>query len=309
MEEKVKKILQEKNLFIQDKELDLEKSNNLNKFLENYHEDTFKNQYKNFGNNLPRNNNGFIILDEVPFIYSNHSYCCKANWLLFNDGTKVFLKKPDDWDENVVDALEQEIFIEYFLKNININCAKYEPAILNGKKYLIVPSFLNKNDTLFTIFNRENGLEVNQKLSKTFSNEVFFLKTAFADRIYGNPDRLPRNYGIILDSNTFKNCPLFDNGELLFYRDDEYFPKLKNGSNNMNDVIAYLLQNDEIMHWVTHDVKKANLQSIVEKLKREKGFIISNSTYKAFETFFKDSEAIINEELKNKGKSFKISLV
>lgn len=309
MEEKVKKILQEKDLFIQDKSLDLKKSNKLNEFLENYHEDTFNNQYKNFGHDLPRDNNGFIILDEVPFIYSNSSYICKANWLLFNNGTKVFLKEPDNSDENVVDALEQEIFIEQFLKNININCAKYEPAILSGKKYLTVPSFLNKNDTLFTIFSREISIEANQKLSETFSNEIFFLKTTFADRVYGNSDRLPRNYAIIFDGNTFKNCPLFDNGEILFYRNDIYFPKLKNGSSKMDEVIAYTLQNEEVMHWVIHTVKNANLQNIAEKLMKEKGFIISNPTYKTFESFFKDSEIIINEELKAKGKSPCIKLV
>jgi len=171
------------------------------------------------------------------------------------------------------------------------------------KKYLIVPSFLNKNDILHNPFSTKISLEDNKELAYTFCNDVFFLKTVFANRIYGNSDRLPQNYGVIFDGKKFKSCPLFDNGETIFYRDSKYFPKLKNGSNDMNEVIAYTMQNEEVMHWITHAVKKANLQNIAERLKKEKNFIISNDTYKAFESFFRDSEIIVNEELKAKGKA------
>ena len=63
------------------------------------------------------------------------------------------------------------------------------------------------------------------------------------------------------------------------------------------------------MHWVINPVKKTNLQNVAERLKREKNFIVSNITYyKRFENYFKDSEAVINEELKNKGSNKRIKL-
>lgn len=137
------------------------------------------------------------------------------------------------------------------------------------------------------------------------------MKTVFADLIYGGTDRFPGNYKLIKNKNTseIRTCPLLDNAEYLFEKNfNEYTPHLENGSYDINEIISYLLNYEAIMHWVINPVKKTNLQNVAERLKREKNFIVSNITYKRFENYFKDSEAVINEELKNKGSNKRIKL-
>lgn len=109
-------------------------------------------------------------------------------------------------------------------------------------------------------------------------------------------------------------CPLFDNVEdtLIFIREEKFgfFPYLDDEIiSSCSEIINRLLGYEELMHWACGPLKKANLFKCANRHFLEKGVSIDNKTYKEAESFFKDSEVIINEELKNKGKSFKISLI
>ncbi len=312
--EKIKEILISNNLYDQTKPIEVEKSNNIESFFQTYHADPEKKKGKILTQNTERDENGFITLENLPFIYSNKIACNFINnWILLNNGAKVLIKHEygDDADE----IIEQELLIMYFLKSLNVSCANYEPVLLNGQKCLATPSFLKPGEEIIMPFTNANNIELTYEEAKKYRNDIHYLKTIFADRIYGNIDRIPNNYGIIKESFMSKrkhprNCPLFDNGELIFSpRQDIYFPHLNNGSRDINETISYLLANEEIMHWVINPMKKTNLQTIAERLKREKSFIVSDITYKNFENYFKDSEAVINEELKAKGKSPCIKLI
>lgn len=307
--EKIKEILLSNNLYDQNKPIDIEKSNNIETFFQTYHNDPEKKKGKILTEKAERDENGFIILENLPFIYSNKIASNPTNnWILLNNGAKVLIKQQEE-------IIEKELLIMYFLKSLNVSCANYEPVLLNGKKCLATPSFLKPGEEIIMPFtNNTNNIEVTYEEAKKYRNDIHYLKTIFTDRIYGNVDRGSNNYGIIEGKNfnkrkQSKNCPLFDNGECIFRsRQHPLFPHLNNGSRNINETISYLLTNEEIMHWVINPMKKTNLQTIAERLKREKGFIVSDITYKNFENYFKDSEAVINEELKNKGSNKRIKL-
>ena len=76
----------------------------------------------------------------------------------------------------------------------------------------------------------------------------------------------------------------------------------------MDKVINYLLNYDVIINLIINTANHTNLYTCAKKMKNEKKIIISDHTYKKFEFFFKDSEDIINDELKSKGINLKIKL-
>lgn len=307
--EKIKEILILNNLYDQNKPIDIEKSNNIETFFQTYHTDPEKKKGKILTEKAERDENGFIILENLPFLYSNKIASNPTNnWILLNNGAKVLIKQQEK-------IIENELLIMYFLKSLNVSCANYEPVLLNGKKCLATPSFLKPGEEIIMPFtNNTNNIELTYEEAKKYRNDIHYLKTIFTDRIYGNVDRGSNNYGIIEGKNFNKrkqpkNCPLFDNGECIFRpRQHPLFPHLNGGSRDINETISYLLTNEEIMHWVINPMKKTNLQTIAERLKREKGFIVSDITYNNFENYFKDSETVINEELKNKGSNKRIKL-
>ncbi len=301
---KIKEILLKNDLYDRTVPVEVKKSNNTQAFFQTYHNDSEKKKGKIFVGNLDRDKNGFLILEDFPFIYSNKTESITNDWLLFNNGAKILLKTDVS-----PEIIEQELLVMYFLKSLNVSCANYEPVLYRNKKYLATPSFLKPGEKLTYPFIDGNDIERSFNEAKKYRNELHYLKTIFVDRICGNIERFPWNYRIIAEKNFNKrkqpkNCPLFDNGENLFNPNDHKdFPHLKNGSRDINEVISYLLENKEIMHWVINPMKKTNLQAIAERLKNEKDFIVSNITYKNFENYFKDSEIVINEELKSKGKA------
>lgn len=311
MENKIREKLIINNLYDEYNQLQIEKSNNPEIFLKTYHIDSEKEQKKIFMKNAPRDDKGFIILDNYPFIYSNKRESRKTNWLLFNNASRVLLKT-----DVTLNMIEQELLIMYFLKSLNISCANYEPVIYKGEKYLATPSFLGLDEKIIKpSFSYELDIELAYQESKKYHNDIHYLKTIFSDRIYGNSDRFPFNYGIITGGKIYnqnklpKNCPLFDNAEHIFNPNGhKYFPRLENGSKDMGKIINYLLSFEEIMHWVIGPMKKTNLQDVANRLRKEKGFIVRDTTFNDFESYFKDSEKIINDELKNKGSNRRIKL-
>lgn len=305
MLEKVINILTDNNIYENEAPLILSRSNNLEEFFNNFNIASFKNQKNIFNQNIQRDKNGFINLEDFPFIYSNKIENVRNSWLLFNNGARVLLKNDIENRE-----IEQELMIMYFLKSLNIACASYEPVLLNGNKYLATPSLL-KLDEKFIDPEYSTNIGIAYNEAKKYNNELHYLKTVFADLIYGGTDRFPGNYKLIKNKNTseIRTCPLLDNAEYLFEKNfNEYTPHLENGSYDINEIISYLLNYEAIMYWVINPVKKTNLQNVAKRLKREKNFIVSNITYKRFENYFKDSEAVINEELKNKGSNKRIKL-
>lgn len=119
--------------------------------------------------------------------------------------------------------------------------------------------------------------------------------------------QIARNFGIIKNNNEYKNAILFDNGEVSLQRTSDSFPYINN-DNSMDFIINYLLNYEVIVNWLKTDLKKYNLYSCTNKIEKKKKMYIPSYIYRKFETFFKDSEDIINDELKSKGINLKIKL-
>lgn len=315
MDEIIKKILIQNKLYEENKKI-INNHNKLDEFLNTY-KFNLESKHK-IPKDTTRDNEGRIILDEIPFIVSNKEEFLSDNkWIILNNGTKLYLKDKRTKEENIL-----ELLIMYFLKNLNISHANYDLATFKDKEYLVTPSFLKNNERIIFLFEKLDKIpkidEAYQMLKK-FNNDTFFLKTCFIDRIIGNADRFPFNYGLITGDSVNnkakqpKNCPLFDNVDKnnIFIRDDEYyrFPYLTNKKDSScNKVISHLLDYDEIMNFASNTLKKANLYKAAKELLKEKGIYTDKNTYQKAQKFFIDSETIINDELKNKGKSFKIRL-
>lgn len=311
MDDKIKTILKANHLF--------DENNNRESFdvsfnrLDEFY-DTYKQNHTNkqFIPEVKRDKNGRIILEEIPFVVSNLEKE-NINWLLLNNGTKLLLKKNRDTNEN-----DFEVLISYFLKQLDIKHAKYDVATFNGKEYLVTPSFLRNKEKVNLPFDEcPNIIEGYNKMKK-YGGETFFLKTCFVDRIYGNIDRFPNNFGITADGMVngrkaqARLCPLYDNvsKNSILVREEKYgfFPFLSNQITSCQDIFSYLLEYEEIMNFTNKQLRKSNIYKALCEIEKEKNIIMNNDCYNEIQNFFKDSEYLINSVLKDKGKAFSIKL-
>lgn len=319
MEKDIIKILKQNRLYDKYNE-----ENNKNILDDNNKIDEFFKTYKYNGSRkqkLPDNitrKDGSIVLDEIPFITSNKTDFASDNkWIILNNGTKLYLKDKRTKIENIL-----ELLIMYFLKEINVNHAKYDIATFKNKEFLISQSFLENNEGINFVFMNQKIPEITKGYNKTkkYNNEILFLKTCLIDRIIGNTDRFPCNYGLIIGGKVNKkdkkprNCPLFDNVDKnnIFIREDYgyyRFPYISNRENSSCDkIINYILKNEMILNWLINNFDNANIYNCANKLLKEKNIYTDKDTYYKAESFFGESEKIINEELKNLGKSKRIKL-
>ena len=311
MDDKIKTILKANHLF--------DENNNRESFDVSFNRlDEFYDTYKQNHTNkqsipeVKRDKNGRIILEEIPFVVSNLEKE-NINWLLLNNGTKLLLKKNRDTNEN-----DFEVLISYFLKHLDIKHAKYDVATFNGKEYLVTPSFLRNKEKVNLPFDEcPNIIEGYNKMKK-YGGETFFLKTCFVDRIYGNigPNRLVniKLTGAKINGKNSQTrlCPLFDNVDLnsVLVREEKYgfFPYINNKITSCQDIFSYLLEYEEIMNFTNKQLRKSNIYKALCEIEKEKNIIMNNDCYNEIQNFFKDSEYLINNALKDKGKAFSIKL-
>lgn len=316
MENKVIKVLKQNNLYDEKQPIELIKCNKPDEFFKIYHLNESKKNF--FPDDIKRDEKGRIILDDTAFITSNinlkkenkymHNDCF---WIILKNGARLLLKSINDND-----YIEKELLIMYFLKSVNMNCANYDVVTLNGKTYLSSLSFLACDEKIVYPFSEPKNIKTTYEECKKYDTHIHFLKTSVLDFLYGNPDR-GRNLAIITGgkvNNRNKQdriCPLFDNGEYSLCEYELYqFPYVDDAMEDTKEkIINYLLSYEEIMHWLKGPVKKAQLYNSIVRLEKEKGITLSNNTYVNFENYFKDSQELINDELKSKGQSFRIKIV
>lgn len=311
MDDKIKVILKANHLF--------DENNNRKSFDVSFNRlDEFYDTYKqNHTNKQPipevkRDKNGRIILEEIPFIVSNLE-APHNNWLLLNNGTKLLVKKNRNMNEN-----DFEILMTYFLKQLDIKHARYDVATFNDKEYLVSPSLLKNKEKINVTFDRCPNIEKGYSKMKKYGGESFFLKTCFVDRIYGNIDRFPCNFGIITgtkinDKNAqTRLCPLYDNVDKnsVFVREEKYnfFPHISDEITNCKDMFSYLLEYEEIMDFASKQLRSSNIYKALCEMQNDKKITMDNDYYKKIQNFFKDSEYLINDALKDKGKAFSTRL-
>lgn len=261
---------------------------------------------------VKRDKNGRIILEEIPFIVSNLKDL-NINWLLLNNGTKLLLKKNRCKNEN-----DFEVLMTYFLKQLDIKHARYDVATFKNEEYLISPSFLRNGEKINVVFNRCPNIKNGYNKMAKYNGQTYFLKTCFVDRIYGNIDRFPCNFGIITGAKiNGKNaqerlCPLFDNVDKnsVLVREEKYnfFPDINNEITNCKDMFSYLLEYEEIMNFTGKQLRSSNIYKALCEMQKDKKITMDNNYYNKIQSFFRDSEYLINDALKEKRKTFSIKL-
>ena len=315
MSQEIIKTLKQNKLY-EESPIDVDACNLVDKFFNTY---TFNPTNKQkIPSDIIRDDKGRIILNSIPFIVSNKPANKNRDnkWVILNNGTKLLLKGARKEKYNVI-----ELVLMYFLKQMNVNTANYDIAVLDDKEFLVSPSFLRNNEQIILPYSTTPKISDEYENAKKYKGEVQLLKTFFLDRIYGNIDRFPCNYGLITGGYNNKLekglrvCPLFDNAEEcgIFIREDKYgydfFPYVdKENDSSSNKVFNHLLGYEGVMHWIKAVSKRTSLHDAAEKLYKEKKIYVDNDVYEKMEKFFSDSQKIINEELKNKGKSLRISL-
>ncbi len=311
MDDKIKAILKANHLF--------DENNNKESFDVKFNKlDEFYDTYKqNHTNKQPipevkRDKEGRITLEEIPFVVSNLEDE-NINWLLLNNGTKLLLKKNRLKEEN-----DFEVLMSYFLKQLDMKHAIYDVATFKDEEYLVSPSFLKNKEKIILPFDKcPNVIEGYDKI-KNYGGESFFLKTCFVDRIYGNIDRFPKNFGIITGAKIngrnaqARLCPLYDNAakNSVLVREEKYgfFPYIDNEITSCKDMFSYLLEYEEIMNFTGKQLRRSNIYKALCEMQKDKKITMDNDYYNKIQNFFKDSEYLINGALKDKGASFSIKL-
>lgn len=311
MDDKIKTILKANHLFDENnnKESFDVKFNKLDEFY-----DTYKQNHTNKQSipEVKRDKEGRIVLEEIPFVVSNLEDE-NINWLLLNNGTKLLLKKNRLKEEN-----DFEVLMTYFLKQLDMRHARYDVATFKDEEYLVSPSFLKNKEKIILPFDKcPNIIEGYDKI-KNYGGESFFLKTCFVDRIYGNIDRFPKNFGIITGAKINgrnaqeRLCPLYDNAakNSVLVREEKYgfFPYIDNEITSCQDIFSYLLEYEEIMNFTGKQLRKSNIYKALCEMQKDKKITMNNDYYNKIQNFFKDSEYLINNALKDKGKAFSIKL-
>ena len=277
-----------------------------------------------FPDNVKRNSNGSILLDDIPFIVPNEyniknlDDTCFSLWIMLSNGSKIFLK--DRYYEYYI----KELFVMYLFKLVKIKTASYDIVSFNDKSLLASNCFLNESERLIKLFEDEdfNVLSkfdevdpcidnyVKQLMKK--NNHITFLKFMLLDYLYGNIDRLPNNFCYVenLATKTTKLAPAFDNAETCLIRKSEFYPRIisESNENSIDFAFNYILDFECIVYWLKYTVNNINISQIPQILEKEKKISMDNKIYTDFEKFIKESENYLNDELKNKGYSFKIKL-
>ena len=73
-------------------------------------------------------------------------------------------------------------------------------------------------------------------------------------------------------------------------------------------MFSYLLEYEEIMDFASKQLKGSNIYKALCEMQKDKKITMDNDYYIKIQNFFKDSEYLINDALKEKGKAFSIKL-
>ncbi len=297
MEDLIIKTLEENRLY--DDDYSEVTCNNINNFFKDYKLNT--SSHNPIPNNLKRDKNGFLILDNEPFIISDlktdgHNY---NKWILFNNGSRALLKK----------VFPKEIYMELLFQELasvlNIPSAKYDVALLNENIFLISQSFLSLNEYLFDYYGVEEKTFIDvEKLteeSKKINQDKHVRKMLFIDLLTDHIDRFPHNFKVIMNKNGKKIAPLYDNGLCSIgrlYKTKFTFPEYK-GSILPSNIISFLINDKDFKNWVLKHINNVNPTYFKEKIKEEKGIYIDDEMNNLFTKNVLEKRDLVKTIIKN----------
>ncbi len=291
----INEILEKNRIFNDD--YNLVEVNNKEEFLKNYKFN--RTDIHKIPKGIVRNNNGFLILDNVPFVSNfylgdghNQSY-----WLLLSNGSKIFLKSVE-YDEICMELLFQEL-----ANSLDIPSAKYDVATLNDKIYLASNCFISTEDLIFDYYDVERKKEVliEDLMLKAceIKQEQFVKEMLTIDLLTNHKDRFPYNFRTILRNKQNIICPLYDNG--LCGLDEKvrkgYILPTYQGSNNFIDIISFLLTDEHYRNWCLNYVIKEDVSLYKGKILMEKGICIDQDINDIFVENVNNGQSLIIKKL------------
>lgn len=279
-----------------------------NEFLQSNKMQEFKKTYKlnvsnknHFPKNIKRNKEGYIILDDIPFIMTkakNKDGHNNTYWLILENGSRILLKEVCHTE------IISELLFKELAKKLEIQSANYDIGLLDNKIYLVSPSFLRIGEKLVDYYNLSfDNYEVNVReltdKAKKLKQDLFVRKMLTIDMLTENEDRFPNNFRTIQSKKNIRICPLFDNGLARgTFKFNIIIPSI-NGNTDSVDVFSYLMQNEEYKLWVLNKVLNKNLYDLNEVIRLEKGIYIDEEITKSFEESIDNGKVILLDALKN----------
>lgn len=276
------------------------------KIISNNEDDFFKHYKLNKSNKNPlpscltRNKNGFLNLDDEPFIISDlktdgHN---DNKWILFKNGSRALLKSVD------YNEISMELLFHELAFKLNIPSAKYDVATLNDKIFLISESFLSIDEYLFDYYNVEGktfiDVEQLEEESKKISQDKHLKKTLFIDLLTNHYDRFPHNFKVITDGKNKSIAPLYDNGLCgigMNYKLKFTFPEHKN-SIDPKQIIRFLINDKKFKEWILFYIDNINPYYLKDKINQEKKIYVDSNMNELFIKNVKENQSIIKNVLK-----------
>lgn len=260
----------------------------------------------------PRDESGAIILEEKDYLIPNimRTGSCGGRWYLLSNGTEVFIKKV-----HRIQEAHAELVSEQIAKQMGIPHAQYDLVNLDGKKQVISINMLDEAEELTDAANiltnpREKDIEAlcrnlcrlikgkypNLQEADIQRLKEDFLKITIFDKVIGNWDRNPENWGVITSSTgDVRMAPVFDHNNALdsrWYYDDRnynYRDMRLNGSHSLDSLLEYCFSNfsnpDEFLEFVENCVGKIDVKKACQDIQEEKRISIPDEEIMYMDSF------------------------
>lgn len=295
MKEKIIKTLEENRLYNDNyHEVYI---NKIQDFFDSYHVN--KSSKNKLPKSVKRNKDGFLILDNEPYIISDlipdgHS---EAFWMLLSNGSRILLKEAD------YEEIQNELLFKYLCKWLDIPCANNDVALFEGNVYLLSPSFLSLNEFLLDYYEvkKKKSIDVKEltEKAKQINQDSFVRKTLLVDMLTDNQDRFPNNFKVISGNDKTRICPLYDNGMLRQCKKWSYVTLFVGESQDNYDIISYLIGSPEFKSWCLNKLISKSYPSLKKQIYADKGIYVDDALSNAFDKDVKDGISLVLDAFKH----------
>lgn len=247
--------------------------------------------------NYKRDENGHIILEPKDYLITNIPFrgSREGRWYLLSNRTRTFIKNicvmREAYSELISEQIANQMGIPHatydlikmggLLKIASINILEHGEELLHGHDILPVPSVKDTNyicNSISIILKSQYPSMPKEQIKRIQED---FLKINLFDKIIGNWDRNPENWGLIISSNVKKirTAPVFDNNRALNTKKFQYDKDMQvNGKSDIITLLEYCLDfftdRNEFLEFVQSSVRNISVRKAAEDIKMQKGIIV-----------------------------------